>query len=119
MCLFSSFASYLVGFHMTIAGWRPGRDHEGWQLAKVLCKEPTSANDNWSQEEVETLNIPIGVRDVPRFKDDIIALTQLMSSDVPPLKRAQCKRRVKCYYGFSNTSGSGFGATIQIDDNPL
>jgi hypothetical protein len=112
---YTSLASHLIGFHMTIDGWRPGRDQQGWRLAEPLWKGMTKAEEEWSREEVEELEIPLYVKAVPRFKDDITSLLRLMKSDTPPLKRARCKRSAKCYYGFGDASGSGFGATIQIN----
>jgi hypothetical protein len=75
----------------------------------------TNAEDEWSREIVEEPEIPLFVKAVPRFKDDVAALQRLMGCAKPPLKRVRCRRSAKCYYGFGDASGSGFGATIQID----
>jgi hypothetical protein len=36
---YSGFASYLIGFHMTVDGFRRGRDENGWRMAEALWKE--------------------------------------------------------------------------------
>jgi hypothetical protein len=46
------------------------------------------ADKEWSKEEVEELEVPLVVKAVPRFANDIKALQRLMKSDVPALKRA-------------------------------
>jgi hypothetical protein len=112
---YTSLSSYLIGFHMTIDAWRPGRDHLGWRMAQSLWEGMDKAEEEWARDEVGELEIPTFVKAVPQFKDDIVALQRLMSCKEPPLKRARCSRSAKCYDGFDDASGSGFGATIQID----
>jgi hypothetical protein len=53
---------------------------------------------------------------VPRLGDDIRALMKLISMEKPVLRRVQCKKTSKAYYGFGDASGLAFGATIQIGD---
>jgi hypothetical protein len=74
------------------------------------------AEEEWSREIVEDPEIPPLVTAVPHLKDDVAALRRLMGCKEPPLKRARSRRSAKCYYGFGDALGSGFGATIQIDD---
>jgi hypothetical protein len=73
--------------------------------------------EDWSRDEVKDADIPILVKAVPQFKDDIWALQRLMNSEKPSLKRARIKWTAKAYNGFGNASGSSFGATIQIGNN--
>jgi hypothetical protein len=113
---YTSLTSFLIGFHMTIDSWRPGRDDEGWRYAQTLWEQMKKEDEDWSREEVNPEEVPVTVEAVPRFKDDLKALGRLMSAEHPPLKRARCKRTSKVYYGFGDASGSGFGATIQIED---
>jgi hypothetical protein len=93
---YMSLASYLIGFHMTIDGWRPGQDQQGWRIPKSIWERMTKADEEWSREIVEDLEIPPFVKAVPRFKDDVAALQQLMGCEKPPLKRARCRRSTKC-----------------------
>jgi hypothetical protein len=48
-------------------------------------------------------------------KSNVKALQRLMKAKLPPLKRARCKQTAKAFYGFGDASGSGFGATIQVE----
>jgi hypothetical protein len=73
-------------------------------------------DEEWSREIVDDPEVPLLVKAVPRFKDDVAALRRLMASKEPPSRRARSRRSSKCYNGFGDASGSGFGATIQIDD---
>jgi hypothetical protein len=111
---YTSLTSYLIGFHMTIDSWRPGRDDEGWRLAQALWQQMKKEDEDWSREDVAIADVPILVQAVPRFQADVSALLRLMRFDNPPLKRVRCKKTAQAYYGFGDASGSGFGATIQI-----
>ena len=105
---------YLIGIHMSIDSWRPGRDSEGWRLnstSEVMIKLDKEWRDHKGYVEG-----PTKVRAVPRLIDDIRALRRLMSSDRPILKRVRCSRTGRVMYGFGDASGAGFGATIQIGD---
>jgi hypothetical protein len=114
---YSSFTSYLIGFHMTIDSWRPGRDHEGWRIAQSLWQEMKKEDEEWSREEVRSEEAPAYVAAVPRLQGDVTALLRLMKAVHPPLKRVRCKKTAKAFYGFGDASGSGFGATLQIGEH--
>jgi hypothetical protein len=100
---------YLKGLHLTIDGWRKGRDVEGW-------KDPT-----WEPEEDELLGggtwtsegAPRVVMGVPRLKEDIAALACLTSKSNPPRLAVRCRRLAAVYYGFGDASGKAFGSTFQ------
>jgi hypothetical protein len=51
---YSGFASYLIGFHMTIDGFQQGRDKNGWRMAEALWKEEKKDNEDWDRSEVES-----------------------------------------------------------------
>jgi hypothetical protein len=112
---YSGFASYLIGFHMTIDGFWRGRGDNGWRMAEALWKEENMDDKDWDRNEVESEAIPELVSAVPRFREDVRALRRLMKADKPPLKGARATKTARTYYGFGNVFGSGFGATIQID----
>jgi hypothetical protein len=67
---YTSLASYLIGFHMTIDSWRPRRDKQGWRIPKSIWEGMPKAEEAWSREIVEDPEIPPLVTAVPRFKDD-------------------------------------------------
>ncbi len=64
---YSGFVSYLIGFHMTIDGFRRGRDENGWRMAEALWREEKKADEDWDRNEVDSEAIPELVSTVPRF----------------------------------------------------
>jgi hypothetical protein len=69
---------YLIGLHMTINGWRPNRDAEGWRLSSfvsdsVMVKEE---DGNWVSVTPD-VEAPLLVKAVPRFAANIEALEKL------------------------------------------
>jgi hypothetical protein len=114
---YSSITSYMIGFHMTIDSWRPGRDSEGWRIAQTLLQNMKKEDEDWSRDEVAEEEVPDMVKAVPRFRDNVAVIWRLMAADKPPLKRVRCKKTGKVFYGFGDASGSGFGATIQIGEH--
>ena len=56
------------------------------------------------------------VKAKPRLEKDVAALIQLTTGKHPPLKRRRSGQVAEVYYGFGDASGSGFGATFQIQD---
>ena len=109
---YTNLTPYLIGLHMTIDSWRPGRDIEGWRdstASVTMVKMDREWREHDSYEEG-----PKTVRAVPRLLNDVRALKRLMSSERPILKRIRCSRAGQVFYGFGDASGAGFGATIQI-----
>jgi hypothetical protein len=98
---------------MTIDGFRQGRDENGWRMAEALWKEERKEDKDWDRSKVESEAILELVSALPRFQEDVRVLRGLMKADKPPLQGARGTARA--YYGFGNASGSGFGATIQIN----
>ena len=97
---------YLMGLHLTIDGWRPGRDSEGWRMRG----NPIEAHG------VELEAPPDEVQAAPRLERDLCALKELTTPEVPPVVQVRARRTARAYYGFGDASGSGFGATIWIDE---
>jgi hypothetical protein len=117
---------YLIGFHLTIDGWREDRDAEGWRqkpASRGVSDELAGmeAALNMSAEETSLMGAdpeaPEFVKAVPRFRHDIEALMQLSGSKTPTFRRVRCSKTGHAYYGFYDASGRGFGATIQIGDD--
>jgi hypothetical protein len=102
-------APYLIGLHMTIDGWRAGRDLEGWRTQKVMVK--SGKEDGWTNVGVEPTQ-PITVAAVPRLSDDIDAFRKNYAEG----KNLRSKF-ASAYYGFGDASKSGFGATLQFGDD--
>jgi hypothetical protein len=113
--MYSSFASYLIGFHMTIDGFQRGWDNDGWRVVHTLFKDKKKEGKDWSRHQVKDKEIPELVAAVSSFREEVRALMGLMKGDKAPLKRVRRKKSGRDVYGFGDASGSGFGATIQIN----
>jgi hypothetical protein len=105
---------YLKGIHLTLDGWRKGRDAEGWKVtdreAREAIEEGEETGRDWG------LNGPKTVKGKPRLIADLQALTALFSSEAPPKRRIRSKNLVEVYYGFGDASQDGFGFNVQIGD---
>jgi hypothetical protein len=116
---YTSLASYLIGFHMTIDSWRPRRDKQGWRIPKSIWEGMPKAEEEWSREIVEDPEIPPLVAG-----DSCCTPFQGRRGNTPaidgvqraPSKKGQEPAQRKMVLWFWGRLGSGFGATIQIDD---
>ena len=102
--------SYLVGLHLTIDGWRRGRDSSGWRNFSYdpLAEQEKSMHQTCHGND----DGPSEVIVKPRLRSDVMALETLMQSDTPPLRRARSKHMIHVFYGFGDASGSAFGTTL-------
>jgi hypothetical protein len=106
---------YLIGLHMTIDSWRPGRDSEGWRKkSEIMVK--LGDEQEWAELNSE-LAQPAWVLAVPRLKEDVGALQELTKGKTPPLQRVRCSKHASAYYGFGDALGCGFGATVQFGNS--
>ena len=113
---------YLIGFHLTIDGWRRNRDKEGYRLTPAAAREASERDATRREDADEVLEpeveeAPVLVAAAPRFRADIEALLALTSTPSPPLRRRRCSKTGRFYYGFGDASGRGFGATFQVGDS--
>ena len=101
--------SHLMGFHLTIDGWRRGRDADGWRcLESIGCdidQDPDAkcTIDEDSPKEVEVKS---------RLRVDVDSLLELMQDELPPLRRVRSRTVSHVLYGFGDASGSAFGSTL-------
>jgi hypothetical protein len=105
---------YLKGIHLTLDGWRKGRDAEGWKMADREARRAYEEGEETGKDE--DLNAPKRVKAKPRLRRDLEALTRLFSADAPPKRRIRNKNLIEVYYGFGDASQDGFGFNIQIGD---
>ena len=103
---FPDLVPYMKGLHATIDSWRPGRDNEGWKLEW----------DGEGKDPGATAVAPVYVQAVPRWKDDVRALGELLSGEQPALRRVRRKSQSEVWYGFGDASQTGFGTTVQIGE---
>jgi hypothetical protein len=111
---------YMIGLHMTIDGWRPGRDSEGWKTKpspRVTFEKAGEEKDDHEGDWVTVESYPCQpdlVKGVPRLRPDVLAMIDLCTSTQPPPRRVRARVQGRCYYGFGDASKTGFGASIQI-----
>jgi hypothetical protein len=101
---------YLKGLHLTIDGWRQGRDEEGW---RCMDREAREVEESGDHPESAPGDGPILVVAKPRLVQDLEALTLLFHHERPPLRRVRSSTVVEVYYGFGDASQDGFGFTMQ------
>jgi hypothetical protein len=103
---------YLKGFHLTIDGWRKGRDLEGW---KYLSKDAREEMEKGTYEDHTVApEAPKQIKAKPRLKRcDVPALTRLFEAKEPPKQLVRPKRVIQVYYGFGDASQDRFGFNMQ------
>jgi len=106
---------YIKGLHLTIDSWRVGRDSEGWKLpSSALTEIWDDSVTNPLPGRGEDALAPETVIAVPRLQDDLLALTQLLSAEVPPQRIIRSRAVVSAGYGFGDASGTGLGWSMQV-----
>jgi hypothetical protein len=113
---FPSMVPYLKGFHLTLDGWRGGRDNDGW---KYLGKETRELQEQGEPTGVEPpTEAPKRVQAKARLVEcDLPALTELLEEETPPKRVIRSKKVAEVYYGFGDASQDGFGFNIQKPDD--
>ena len=106
--------TYLKGFHLTIDSWRDNRDDDGWKLSTSHIMNKINPE---LESEATPPAAPSSVKAVPRFKDDLKALTFLTSSEIPPVVKVQTKSIYIVKYKFGDASGGGFGVSTLTANN--
>jgi hypothetical protein len=89
---------YVKGFHLTIDGWRPNRDDEGWKIPG--CTGATH------------LQPPTRVAPVSRLSFDVEALLNLFQADTPPVRWIRGHQVSEVTYSYADASGTGFGRSM-------
>ena len=126
---FPMMVPYLRRIHNTLESWRLGRDNEGWKfsasdwvqyLAEIDDEFDSSDKDirrrwkDWKKDLIETEQSPDApdqVKAVEGLLDDVKALDQLFSSQLPSKRLVRGKKLMRVVYGFGDASGAGFGGT--------
>ena len=104
---------FIKGFHLTLDGWRAGRNSDGW-------KEQGSPGEDgfWDDDKGEWvahdkfLHHPSAVRPVPRLVSDVHCLLQLFQHDQPAVRLVRPTSIAVVVYGFGDASKGGFGSTL-------
>jgi hypothetical protein len=132
---YPSMVPYLKGIHLTLSGYLPGRDKDGWKItgakrkkseneAKLLHKrnlETSDANrarrcadeDGEEDAEFDYVNFPATVTPATRLKYDLKALCELCKAEKPVKRLARMKHKAAVAYGFLDASKAGYGSGLQ------
>jgi len=106
---------YLKGIHLTLDGWRDGRDNEGWKWVKPKEEMEEDMFSEAVYGEAQD-SAPENVVPVPRLASDIAALVELTVPLQPPKHTIRSKASLSVAYGFGDASGQGFGCGVQVDE---
>jgi hypothetical protein len=110
---------FLMGLHMSIDGWRPGRDDEGWRLRQAEVEASRDSDNDGDDEGINPsgTTLPTGqVKAVPRLLPDLKVMMELTAAEDPPRRRVRARRKVNILYCFGDAPGSGFGWCIDFGD---
>jgi hypothetical protein len=126
---YNAMKPYLKGIHLTLDGWRRGRDKDGWKLkASEMIEEreldPIGGENLGEQyfgdlRASEVSEPPSRVRPVTRLASDLRALASLLESDSPTKVVVRANRVTQIIYGFGDASGKGWGASILLPDGSV
>jgi hypothetical protein len=97
---------YLKGFHLTINGWRKGRDSEGW---KYLSRETREEMEEGTYEDpAAPPEAPKRVKAKPRLRIcGVPALMRLFEPKEPPKRLIRPKRVAQDGFGFNMQEQKG------------
>jgi hypothetical protein len=107
---------FLLEIHHTLDSWRPSRREDGWRqnrLIMIMEGYEDEAAPNLGQSAVLP---PSMVKAAKRLADDLRVLTMLIYPEVPPLQRLTGSSKLKILYGFGDSSGNGFGWSINFGE---
>jgi hypothetical protein len=108
-----------MGLHISIDGWRPGRDEEGWRFRQADMEASTDSDEEGDYEGLTPLgkSLPPGqVKAVPRLMPYLKVMMELNATEDPPQRRVWAKSKVNIIYCYGSASGSGFGWCIDFGD---
>jgi hypothetical protein len=117
---------HLKGFHLILASHLPGRDTDGWKLTnhkwtmqvlnQVDAREITQQEADALIEKASAGNKkpPPKVKIVTQFWNDIYALKEYFTLDLPPDIEFRQQNICHLLYGFADASGGGLGSTVLI-----
>jgi len=109
---------FLKGLHLTIDGWRPGRDENMWKLPPS-DRLSWTADTGWIPMPSSSPPAPPTVVPAPRLAQDMACLSKLFAPAAPPLRPVRPSSVKVAIYGFVDASGSGLGSSFLLPPNTL
>jgi hypothetical protein len=116
-CTYKPFTPFLVGLHMPIYGWRPGRDDEDWRLRQTEVEAIRDSDEEGDDEGLNpsgTILPPGQVKVVPRLLLDLKVMMELTASKDPLLRRVRARSKINILYCYGDASGSVFVWCIDL-----
>ena len=104
--VFPAMTPFLKGFHLTLDGWRPGRDEDMWKLRRPLEEL------DWNHLLLPSADPPEYVTPAPRLLDDLHALSVMFRGDYPTIRMLRPSRTGVAVYGIGDASGAGYGSAF-------
>jgi hypothetical protein len=98
---YTPLAPFIMGLHMLIDGWRPGRDDEGWRLRQAGVEASRDSEENSDEDGSKSsgTNLPPGqVKAVPRLLPDLKVMIELTAAEDPLLRRVRARSKVNIIY---------------------
>jgi hypothetical protein len=108
---------FIMGLHMTIDGWRPGRDEEGWILREAERAASRESDEEGGSEEpppLGPLQPPGLVKAATILLPDLEVMFMLTEAEDPPLRKVRAKSKINTLYCCGDASGSGLGWCIDL-----
>jgi hypothetical protein len=125
--IYPGMTPYMIGFLSTIDLWRAHRDDEVWTLigrarriSEELAKLEGHVDAREGDEDMTPISgtgvgAPLTVTAVSWLFADVESVLNLaVLLEPPPLRKVRASNTASTHYGFDDTSGLGFGATLQI-----
>jgi hypothetical protein len=121
---FEVITPFLKGYRLSLCSHLSLRNDNGWKLLDrafvsyinekrergLMTEDEARAALN--PPDYDDIPVPKRIIPVPRFKDDVFALSELLSAEKPPLVSVRSNVVYKIFYGFGDASGKGFGSTV-------
>ena len=108
---YPSVTPFLKGFHLTLDGWRGGRDQDLWPEAEDSDDDALTLDPSTDP--------PQYVTPAPRLASDLKVLSLMFAPAHPTIRFVRATRIAVALYGFGDASGSGFGSTIQLPSSRI
>jgi hypothetical protein len=115
--MYKPLTPFLMGLYMTIDGWRPGRDEEGWRLREAEMAASRESDEEGGSEEpppLGPLQPPGLVKAVTILLPDLEVMLMVTEAEEPPLRRVRAKSKLNILYCYGDASGRGFGWCIDF-----
>jgi hypothetical protein len=104
----------LLGIHHTLDSWRPNRIEDVWRQNRLIMSMEGYEDEAAPVLDQAAFQPPAMAKAAKRLAVDLRVLTMLTDLEVPPLRRLIGSSKLKVLYGFGDSSGSGFGWSIDF-----